>query len=341
MCAVSMARSLRADRIEFGQTSLQGIKIVDLEGSRIAYRTPGGELRFIPITEVERLYVDSVGTLNDLNEAERRMHRGDLPQAITHYERAVRLAPAFWQRLVRARLIQACDRGDRIDTLVMHLVAILDDEAAGAPLAVTLLPKTAPVSTRRGVDRGLRRIKEKIDVVASQSARAVLEMLRYVIVDRSGRPLASQYAAELIRQPLPLPVATRAGYRVRASALERWIRDGHSAEGLAAIQADLRQAPHGVLPELLLVKARALQASAGDEASLIRAAWAAMRVVIHYPDDERVPEALWVAAGILQRIRRAPTAIQLLDECIKHPRISERRREQATAAIDRLRAAAR
>lgn len=338
LCLLGAPVVLCADRIDSGGTSLQRVKIVDLDGSRIAYRTPSGELRFLPITEVDSIYVDSVGSLSDLNEAERLAGGGGFGQAVVYYERAIRLAPAFWARLVRARLIQACDQADRIDTLVMHFAAILDDEATGAPLAAVLLPERAPVENTRGVERALRRVNEKIDAVVSQSGRVVLEMLRYLIVSRTQRGIAGQYAKELVRQPVPLMIASRAVYRVRSAALERWMADGNVEAGLRELDADLLSAPHGVLPESLLIKARALLASAADEESLIRAGWVAMRIVIHYPDDQLVPEALLVAAEVHERIGRVPTALQLLDECIGHPRISAELSKKAVARIDRLRA---
>jgi len=327
-----------ADRIVSTESVLKRIKIVDLDGARVAYRTPAGELRFIPLGHVESLRVDTVAALADLNEGEQLAEQGKTAQAVTRYERAVRLSSGFWQRLIRARLILVARRANRMDLLVDQVIALLDDEAAGAPLVATLLPDSLSGADPRGIDRSLRRINEKIDVVDSQSARVVLETLRFVVVDGSSPKRAAAFAKSLVRQPIPLSIATRAVYRVRAAALTLLIADGETPLVLREVNADLLSAPKDVLPEALVVKARALLATAQSASDRIRAGLAAMRVVSHYRTDSRVPEALFITARVHELIGRPATAIQLLDECIANPRISEPLRERATAAIDRLRA---
>ncbi len=327
-----------ADRIVSAESVLQRIKIVNLDGARIAYRTPSGELRFIPLGEIESLRVDTASALADLNEAERLVEQDQPDQAISHYERAVRLASGFWQRLVRARLILAARRGNRVDLIVDHVTALLDDEAAGAPLVATLLPGSLAATNPRGIDRAIRRINGKIDAVNSQSARVVLDSLRYIIIERARPKRAEAFATALVRQPIPLSVATRAVYRIRAAALTHLIADGQSPLVLREVNADLLSAPKEVLAEVLIVKARALLATAKNDSDRIRAGWAAMRVVSHYRKDPLVPEALFITARVHELIGRPATAVQLLDECIANPRISEPLRERATAAIDRLRA---
>ncbi len=328
----------RADRIEIGRTTIERVTIVDLDGARLAFRTPGGELRFTPLPEIDLLFVNSISTLADFNEAERQRARGRLRQAITLYERAARVATDYWERLVRARLIQTCDRADRIDLLVTHFIALLNNEAEGAPLAAVLLPQTAPVSNTRGAEREIRRINERAETMASQSAKVVLDMLRFRIADRTDHRNAAQFAADLIAEPIPLAVSTRPAYRVRAAALRRWAEGGSTEAALKEVDADLLSAPYEVLPELLLLKAELLKDSADDSESLIRAGWAAMRIPIHYPKDERAPEALLLAARVCEQLGRRPTALQLLDECTAHPRIGNEVRDRASEARDRLRA---
>ena len=333
----TMAAPLRADRIDIGRASMQRVTIVDLDEARLAYRTPGGELRFAPLPDVDRLFVDSISTLADFNEAERHRAQGRLRQAVTLYERAVRVASSFWERLVRARLIQTCDQADRIDLLVTHFVSLLDDEALGAPLAAAFLPRQAPVSNTRGAERAIRLINERADAMASQSAKVVLDMLRFCIADRTDHHQAAQFATDLITQPVPLAVSTRSVYHVRAAALRRWAMAGSGEAALREINADLLSAPYAVLPELLLLKGQLLRDSAKDDESLIRAGWAAMRIPIHYPQDALAPEAFLLAADICERIGRRPTALQLLDECLAHPKITDSVRDRALAEAARLR----
>jgi len=336
---------LRADRIDAGGTVLQGIHIVDLDAARIAYRTPAGELRFVPIAQADLIQFNDLPELAEFNEAERLRNRSMFDKALPRYERAARVVDARWMPLVRARLIQTCDRLGEVDKLVGHFVALLDDEAAGAPLAAELLPRFDAGSPQsgpeamvspRGTERAAQSIADRMEHVASQSARVILEMLRFVIVARAGDREAGPLAVELIRQPIPLMVSTRPVYRVRSAAIQRWAADGHAEAALGELDGDIPTAPETVLPELLVAKARIALHAAGDRDALIRAAWSAMRVVIHFPEDELVPVALLLTADVHQRLGRVPTAVQLLDECRQHPRIDPATRGRAEAARSRL-----
>ncbi len=327
--SLTVAGTTLADRIDAESVSHDQIRIVDLEGPQISFRSPAGRLETIDLVAVTQLHVDSIGTLEDLNEAERLAAENKHDQAIRHYERAVRVASSFWERLARARLIQACDRADRIELLTTHFVELLHDEALGAPLAAALLPVNAPEQSRE-VERAFQTIDSRLDRMASQSGRIVLEMLRFVIADRTGHDRAAAYAESLVNQPVPMAVATRAVYRVRGLALKRWMIAGDRDAALKILNADLQQAPREFLPELLLVKAASYLSGAQDQDSLYEAGWAAMRIVIHYPDDELVPEALVLAAEAHARMDRLPTAMRLIDESLRHARIRSAVRERAT-----------
>lgn len=336
LCALWLSPALDADQIVHGRKSLPRIKIVDMDGARIAYRTPAGGLKHVHITQVSRITVDTVGTLAQLNEAERLVAMGNYSRSITYYERALRVASDHWRILVMARLIQAADRADRIDIVSKQFVSLLSNEFTGPALAAALLPETAPRRRSRGIDRARRQIDSVIDDMASQSARVLLEMLRFHIEKRSGGSAADQYAGELARQPIPPIVASRSAYAAKSDALLHWGSNGHWPAVLTLVDADLANAPRAILPELLMVKARALAATGKSEDALIRAGWTAMRVVIHYPDDPLAPEALLLTAEIEERIGRVPTALQLLVECINHGRIAAAVRDQAMNLKKRL-----
>jgi len=327
---------VHADRIDLPDATLQGIHIVDLDGARIAYRTPAGELRFAPIAQAELIQFDNLPELSEFNEAERLIRRGNFDKAVPRYERAARVAQPRWLPLIRARIIQACDRLGDVDKLVIHFIALLDDEAAGAPLAAELLPALDNVDPLPKSRRAIERLEARMEHAASQSARVLLELLRFIIVHQPNHSEAPALAELVIRQPIPLMVATRPAYRARAAAIQRWADGGHPEAALRELDADLRSAPEPVLPELLLAKARVSLAIAGDRESLIRAAWPAMRIVIHRPDDTLAPQALLLAADVHQRIGQAPTAIQLLDECLQHPRIAPTTHQRALNERNRL-----
>lgn len=325
-----------ADEIQAGDVSLQRIKIVGLDGARIAYRTPATELQFIDVSTVERLTVDSIGSLADLNEAESLAARGEYLDAITRYQRALRVAQDFWERLVRARLIRACDRGNDVDTLCKAFVALLADDTAGPVLAAELLPRHAPQADAKRVDAAMKLIDARLETAASQSARVVLEALRLILADRLSLPGVDRYAAELVNAPVPLAVASRLVYGAKSRAYTRRLAVGEQEQVLAAANAELLTAPLAVLPELLLIKARALLAAARTPEESARAAWAAMRIAIHYPDDPLVPEALLLSAEVHERLERLPTAGRLLEECLQHPRVLPAHRDQAAARLERL-----
>lgn len=336
LCALWASPSLDADQIVHGGKSLTRIKIVDMDGPRIAYRTPAGGLEHVHIAEVSRVTIDSIGTLAQLNEAERLVALGNYNRSITYYERALRVASGHWHTLVMARLIQAGDRADRIEVVAKYFVTLLSNEFTGPALAAALLPEVAPGRRSRGIERARRQIEPVIDKLASQSARVLLEMLRFLIEERSGGAATDRYAGELARQPIPPIVASRAAYGVKAGALLHWGAGGHWSDVLALVNADLAGAPPAILPELLMVKARALSAMGQDDDTLIRAGWAAMRVVIHYADDPLAPEALLLTASVEERIGRVPTALQLLDECLQHARITAPVRDEAMNLKNRL-----
>lgn len=336
LCALWALPPLGADQIVHGRKLLPRIKIVDMDGARIAYRTPAGALEHVHIAQVSRITVDTVGTLAQLNEAERLVAIGNYSRSITYYERALRVASDHWRILVMARLIQAADRADRIDIVSKQFVALLSNEFTGPALAAELLPETSPRRRSRGIERAQRQIDSVIDDLASQSARVLLEMLRFHIEKRSGGGAADRYAAELARQPIPPIVASRSTYAIKAAALLHWGSNGHWPAVLTLVDADLTGAPRAILPELLMVKARALAATGENENVLIRAGWTAMRVVIHYPDDPLAPEALLLTAELEERIGRVPTALQLLVECINHGRITAPVRDEVMNLKKRL-----
>ncbi len=326
-----------ADELEFGGTKIERIGIVDLEGAEIAYRTPAGDFRYLLLTRVDRIYVDSAGELEDLNEAEALRVKRDFVRAINHYERALRVSTGFWKRLVRARLIQACDQSDHIDKFARQFILLLRDTENGAALAAELMPHHAPTPQSRGIPRAKRDIAEVVRGMRSQSGRVLLDMLAFHIATRAAPGESARLAIDLVRQPIPPLIATREVYRIKRRALGLLLDGGKAGMVLDIIDGELADAPMPVLPEMLLIKARALEASAKTDEDRMRAAWAALRVVIHYADDELAPEALLLASEVHEQIGRAPIAAQLIEECLGHAQLTAAVRKQAEERMERLR----
>ena len=65
-----------------------------------------------------------------------------------------------------------------------------------------------------------------------------------------------------------------------------------------------------------------------------------MRVAIHFPDDAGAADGLYGAARAVERIGRVDKAIELLEECLGHPRLTPQTRRSAETALMRLRGGA-
>jgi tetratricopeptide (TPR) repeat protein len=333
---VCMSAGAIADEMVLEGTLLERIKIVDLEGSEIAYRNPAGDLVYSHFAQVDWLSVSSVGSLRDLNEAENMVRAGKFGRAIQYYERALRVAPKFWKKLVRARLVRAAERSGRLDTLVAQFVALTSVVEGGPELASCVFPGSSPVGEVRGGVRALRNVNEAIDRASSQSDRVLLEMLRYQIARILDDPSKARYAEALADQPIPPAVGNRSVYRVKARALLEAVGSIGREAAVGVINGELSRAAMEVLPEMLLVKAELLLAGARSDEDLIRSAWPAMRIVIHYPSDPLVPKALMLAAKVHERLGRNELAIKLLNECVRFGGIADSDRDRASAEISRL-----
>jgi hypothetical protein len=315
---------------------LERVRIMDLERGEISYATPDGEFRRVRLSSVERVLVDSVGTTAYLNEAELRASGGDFVRSISQYERAVRTSDGFWKRLSRARLVRAADEADRVDLVATHFAAIVGDEPTGLELAADILPVVSPTASSRGVTRGLRVIGEASARARSQSARVLLDMLRYHILSRTDAAKSLVAAGALVDEPIPQMIASRGVYGLKRRAMERLVVAGEAERVVRIANAELSTAPRGVLAEMLLVKSRALLSQATDSDGLSRAGWAAMRIVIHFEDDPLVPAALLIASEVHERMGKNPTAEQLLEECLSHSRLTRRVEDEARSSLARL-----
>jgi hypothetical protein len=135
---------------------------------------------------------------------------------------------------------------------------------------------------------------------------------------------------------IPPAVATRAVYEVKLAACGELLAGGDFGAVLASVNPAIADAPMWSLPDLLLLKGRALLEGASGKADLLAAGAALMRLPIHFPDDELAPEGLYWAALLHARIDRPVKATQLLAECLAHARISDALRRQAHEELSRL-----
>ncbi len=341
VCALVLGACLSprtvADEIEYGSTRVERIRIVDMEGASLAYRTPAGDYKFVTIGDIKHIRVDTVGSLRDFNEAEDRQLEGDFVRANVHYERAIRVATDFWVRLTRARWIRSCERAGRFDILATQFSTLLRDEEHGVRLAAQLLPATPVPPDSREVARALKSL-EKARGPSSQSGHLLMELLEYAL--RSGERDAKSLAAArtIARAPFPLEIATRSVYRLKTAALRELLERDADFDVVSTVNAELANVADEVLPELLLIKAEAQLAKATNDEEAMRAGWSAMRVAIHFPADARTPEALLIAARVHERIDRNPTAIKLLRECVRHAGVDSKTKQRAQEMMSRLRA---
>ena len=292
-----------------------------------------GSITVVRLVEAQRVVVDRTGGLADFNEAERYL-AGDQPeQAIFRYERALRKATQFWPVVVRVRLLQACNRAGNLEKAVDYFL----DVTADAPgVAAELLPRSIPSNATALTRRLERRLESEANRAPDPDRRLVIELFRYWLLHQTDHAKAKAEAADIAITTIPAPIASRRAYAVKEAALRRLLAEGQTDAVLTEADRAMENCPLEVMPDLLLLKGQTLMADTEDRETLLQAAAVLMRVPIHFPDDERAPEALLWAARAHRRLGLNEQAKRLLNECLAHARTTDALRPQAEAELARL-----
>jgi len=333
MLLALMVSPARADEITTRGQHYRKIKIVDYAFGQIRFRRAAGELANVSVLDVQALLVDTAGGVSDLNQAEIYIDKGQPPQAVLRYERALRSTKGFWKELVRVRLLQACDQAGYLDKTVTQWLAVLKRDPA---LAAELLPGSIPPTRTRAVNRALSKIEDASAKTTDEAARRLMNLLLFSIHERLGDDAADGLAERIAASLLTGPLATVPAYGIKIDALGHLFGMKRVAQVLTGLDIALRDCPKGSMPELLLFKGEVLYATARGREDYIRSGWAFMRVPIHFPDDPLTAAALLGAARAHEKIGAPEKAAELLRECLAVKSSDAKTRAAAAKALERL-----
>ena len=339
---LAMPGEAQADQVVVGGIDHAGAKIIALEGGKLTFRSREGMLRDAWIDEVDLIFVDRGGAFDDFNQAERFLAAGKPDRAIARYRRTLRLLDEFWPDLVAARLLIAYDAAGRFEDAVQTFIRVISGAGTGTPTASRLLPNAIPLKRNGKVTRSLERILNQLrgSAILDDAQQTLFLLLRYEILRVTKSKGAGSAAAVAARTPIPEAVRSDRVYAILLSALHETLRDGADPGAMESLDTAIRACPGSALPGFLLLKGRTMLREAATREEIIRAAWPLLRVVIHFGNDPITPEALYESAVAAERINRSNKAVQLLTECLVHPRVTEETTKLATVAMKRLQSTA-
>ena len=332
-CSISFG-----DQLDLDDRRLTRGKLTGFEEGHLTFRTSSGEVVEVWIADVSRIFVDSVGGLDDFNAAERFIANDQTAQALPRYERAVRVVDDFWTDLIRARMLRAYDAMGRVDKAVQNFIRLMEGRFGGAAVAARLMPDNLPAQPTAAYRAAVKRLDDAALRLKRDDRLALVMLLRYDLIARAGETRIAGLAPAMARLQLPESALHDRPCRIQYKALTHVFKLGPTSDTYQWLDRAIRESVDSVVPDLLLLKARALLEGGTRKEEWVRAGWAFMRVVIHFKDDPAAAEGLLGAAQVYERIGRADKAITLLSECVDHASASEAVAQEARAALDRLRA---
>ncbi len=339
MLGLAPTTSVRADQIVMNKTNYPGAKIVGLQEGRLQFRSADGNLQTAWLHDLKLINVDRGGIFDDFNQAE-RFFAGDEPdRAILRYRRTLRLSEDFWTDLIAARLTLACDAAKQLDTAVLNLTRVANGRFAGPPAAARLIPKEIPAKGGKRVVRALEQLHAALAKDPDAPQQALLKLVRYEILQRTGDRRAIQAAPEIAAMSIPPSARSQRVYAIQLPALQEVLSDDVEPAELSSLDHAIRDCPDEVLPSFLLLKGQTLLRTAATREEIIRASWPFLRVAIHFRNDSRAAKGLYGAALALERLGRPDKAVELLQECLGHKLLTPQTQSLAETARARLHAA--
>ncbi|MCH7814573.1 MAG: hypothetical protein IID40_11205 [Planctomycetes bacterium] len=324
----------RADQVQTEAENLTRLAVAGYADGDLHLRLPDGSTRTVPLVEVRRLVIDTVGGLADLNEAEGYLEQDQPAKAISRYERALRVAEDFWPAIIRVRLLQACNRAGKFERAATYFLQV----SADAPQAAArLMPEAIPTGRSQLVKRVVQRITAEAEATADPQRRVLLELFRFAIWAQTGDRRAAGQVERVALAVIDPSIGTAAVFDLKIGACYQLLDAGRHAEVQATASDALSDCPMEVMPDLLLLKGRALLAGADGRQDLLDAGAAFMRVVIHFGDRAQAGQGLLWAARVHRRLDRPAKAVQLLEECLAHAPADGTLRRQAEAELERIR----
>lgn len=339
VCVVPLMSSatVRADQIVTSTINHRGAKIVGFESGELRFRDAAGKLRSAWIDQVELIVVDRGGIFDDFNQAERFLADDQPERAIIRYRRALRSGEDFWSDVAAARLVLASDAAKQLDTAVQSFIRVLRGRWAGPPAGARLIPVEIPKKGGRRTARAVEQLDAALAKNPDDSRRLLLEIVRFEILRRTDDPRVAEAVRRAATLPIPVNARSHRVYEIRLHALRTALTDDGDPAELSSLDRAIRDCTEGALPGFLLLKGETLLRTASTREEIIRASWPFLRIAIHFPDDSRAAEGLYGAASALERLGRVDKAMELLDECLEHKRLTDQTRAIAEAARARIR----
>ncbi len=336
MCAlVSLPSRLtaRADQVVTPEATYTKVVLAGYVNGDLHLRLPDASIRPVPLLDATDLVIDSVSGLADFNEAERYFSQKRWPEAATRYERALRQADGFWVAIIHHRLVQVYARQEALDRAVDSFIQVAEDSPTAA---ARLLPLAVPAGPSAVTQRAFQRLATAVSRAAGDDQRKVFEMQSYAIMLATDHRAADARAREVAQLEVSPAIAAPGAYAVKTLALDRLRANGESDAVLSAVETMLMGCPDTVLPDLLLLKGRALLDRSADRRDLLAAGLAFMRVAIHFSDHALAPEALYWGAKVHEQLERPQQAARLLSECLAHKLIAPELRDRAEVLREKL-----
>lgn len=346
MAMLGQAHSLRADVITpTGQPAMIGVTITRFENGQLTWRGPDGTEVSRPIDEITYL---QIAGWQDLNTAERQLRENHPRQAVATYQKALadldsaapRPAVAAGTQLdlrtlARSRLLRAAEADGQHETAVGVYIQLLEGPQ-GAAMRL-LQPRRTPEAGSPQFAAAAKLLAAAIERHGDDAVGRVLREWRQTWPGSTTAPAPPAAVVVQKTEPALSPAFTR---------LQGLNREGRFHESLATLR-DLHDKTSG--PERAEVYywegqtrlARAAAVTSDSRADRRRAGVAFMRVVVHFPDSPRAPEALCLAARICQEDGLAQQARALWSEAITRYPAANAFVQQARRELDRLAAASR
>ncbi len=333
ICVIFAAPLSYADSVIVRGKPLEDIQIVGFSEGMIEYSTAIGDFDHFSIRDIDSIAIDSVDRAEMFNAAETFVARNDPRKSLEAYEKAQLSARGFWSELVRARFVQAADDAHSFEKAVRAWMKIAHRDEVTASW---LLPVNLPDQPSHATRRVIKKLERAIERSATLTERALLETIRFSTLHAMDDVSARVLAAPLMNMIIKTRIFAPRTVAVFVAAGDLLIENGEFAHVTQQVEKTVTEVQHELLPEILLLKSRALLASASNQEDYLSAALPAMRVVIHFPNHPLVGEGLILAAQAHQASGRSSQAKRLLEACIATEQSSSKTRNKAANLLKRL-----
>jgi tetratricopeptide (TPR) repeat protein len=333
MLALVVAASACADEFLREGEAIRRVQVIAVAAGQVEYRMPTGAFEKAPLTDCEGFVIDSITGMADFNAAEQFALKNQPRQAVERYERAARGAQSFWSDLVQARLCQAADRAGLYEKAVRAFLAVVERDPV---TAAVLMPSALPTLPDPSAERTLKRLEEAAGKAPLDSAKTLIQLLRFDLLRRLKNPGAVELAAEIVALPMPAEVVTPRAAAAIDAAFELLIGAGRGSEAVAAIGPLQGKGPRDFQIRWLLLEAQGRLVAAQSDDDYLAAALSAMRVAILHAETAASGEGLILAAEAHRRSGRVDDAARLLRECLKRDSVTEETKQKARDALAAL-----